>query len=237
MWILWVGLAGAVDHQLWQQVLDASLREGRVDYAALKVSPTLAAYLTQLAVTPPSALVSPQEATAFYLNAYNALTVAAVARAWPIQSIRDLDGGAVWTTQRFPVAGALRTLQAIEDDELRRRGDPRVHAALNCASLGCPPLAAQAFTATQLDAQLDAASRVWARSAVLKGQTLWISEIFSWYGGDFVQRYSAPDRPGVAGAEEAALNFLALYNPTLAAPIQSGVKVAYTPYDWRVNAR
>jgi hypothetical protein len=224
-------------HALLQKVLDAHLSGGRVDYAAIKAAPAdLDGYLAQVA-TAPVASMSPAEKKALYLDAYNAYTIDLVADAWPLRSIRDLDGGKVWDTRRFAVGGTPMTLNEIEG-ALRAMGDPRIHAALNCASLGCPPLSPRVFTATGLDAQLDAAAARFAATTSFSNGTLTVSEIFDWYAADFAAGFHAPDIPGLDGKAEAAANFVARYVPAEAAALHNGgYTVTFAPYDWSVNAR
>jgi hypothetical protein len=236
-----VAAAFAMDptHAALQKVLDGHVSGGKVDYAGLKATPqALDAYLAEVAGASTVGMGA-DEKKAFFLDAYNALTIDLVADNWPLASIRDLDGGKVWDTRKFRVAGQDRTLNDIENKELRPLGDPRVHAALNCASKGCPPLADKVYTGLGLDAQLEAAARRFATTATLAGTTLSVSHIFEWYGDDFVPRFGAKlfDVPGLDGKAEAAVNFVATYAPDKAAALRKGVTVAYTPYDWGVNAR
>lgn len=240
--MLLVAAAFAMDptHATFQRALDGRVSNGRVDYAALKKDPrALDAYLAELAAADLSRM-SAAEKKAFLVNAYNAITLDVVADAWPIRSIKDLDGGKVWSTRRFRVAGADRTLDEIEHVLLRPLGDARIHAAINCASVGCPPLSPKAYAVATLDAQLDAAARSLAASATIAGGTLTVSTIHDWFGDDFVPTYgrSRWDIPGLDGKEEAAANFVAAYAPDKAAALRAGgYRVAYAPWDWSVNGR
>lgn len=240
MWLsITTALAFDPTHAGLQAVLDARVRGDGVDYAGLRAEPApLDAYLRSLATA--SLDGRPRaEVVAFWINAYNALTIDVVADAWPLASIRDLDGGKVWDTRRFPVAGQSVTLNHIEHAILRPLGDARVHGALNCASRGCPPLAGEAYVGARLDAQLDAAARRLAAPATLSGGRLVVSRIFEWFGGDFVLGYGAArrDLPGLDGAAEAAANFVAAHRPDLAGPLGAGgYTVTFAEYDWAVNA-
>ena len=239
-WIVAAALGMDATHAKLQEVLRARVARGRVDYAGLKAAPqALDAYLAQVAGASLDAMTAPEK-MAFLINAYNALTLDLIADEWPLTSIRDLNFGQVWSFRRFRVAGADRSLDDLEHKLLRPMGDPRIHAAVNCASIGCPPLSDTVFTAAGLDGQLDAASRRWAATSTLAGGTLTVSKIFDWYGDDFVVRYGASrwDIPGLSGKEEAAANFVAAHVPALADAIKrGGYTVAYAPYDWGVNAR
>lgn len=215
------------------------LPSGDVDYARLRPDPGLRAWvqaLTTAAEPPPG-----PARQAFWINAYNGLMVALVAEAWPLQSPRELDGGRVWDTRRFTVAGQTLTLNQIEHERLRPAGDPRVHAALSCASRGCAPLRPTPYTAEGLDAQLDAAARAWVASTAVQidreGHRVLISEVFRWYAADFAG-VPGPPVPGAAAADQGALRFLARHaRPEDAALLRAGgYAVAVQPYDWTVNA-
>jgi len=219
-----------------------TLREHRtptgVRYAAVAAAKPLDAYLASLATA-----VEPTEPAAkmaFWINAYNALTVDLVADNWPLASIRDLDGGQPWKRRSFVVAGRSLSLDHIEHQILRPMGDPRVHAALNCASRGCPPLAAAPFTAAGLNAELEAVTQAWIRGggARLNRTTkqLELSAIFDWFGEDFA-RSPAPPVPGLTPKASAIAGFVARYSsPEDAAALRAGGYALRTlPYDWSVN--
>ena len=211
---------------------------GRVDYAALNASDALEPYLESLACAREPAGAS--DRMAFWINAYNALAMDLAADHYPLASLRELDGGNVWETRPFAVAGRSVTLNHIEHHILRPMGDPRIHAELNCASASCPPLSREPFSGANLDQQLNAAARRWldsgggARIDEAAG-IVELSPIFEWYGDDFLVGRQR-DIPGVEGAEEAALNFVAANLPEHAAWIRAGgYTVEYEQYDWRLN--
>jgi hypothetical protein len=211
MLLLLVTAALAFDDAPYQAALDRHLRDGRVDYAAIRASGALDRTVAALAAAPePSDRAAK---TAFWINAYNALTIDMIADAWPVKSIKDIAGGDPWDRRRFTVAGRELTLNDIEHKTLRPLGDPRVHAALNCASLGCPPLSPRAHKVE-------------------------LSSIFDWYGKDF-EAQSQRDLPGVSGKQEAALNFLFPWlSPEQQAAVSAGgLSVSYQRYDWGVNGR
>jgi hypothetical protein len=233
--------AHALDHGPWQRVLDAHLDSAsNVDYAAAKDDAGLEAYVASLATAP--APSGKAEQLAFWMNAYNALTVDLIADEWPLGSIRDLDDGDPWGKRQFTVAGKDVTLNDIEHKILRPLGDARIHAGVNCASKGCPPLHRTAFTAGNVEAELDKASGHWAGTTGAKidrdGGKVLVNKIFDWYGDDFLKGEVA-DLPGVEGKQEAALVFLM---PHLSEADQAWLKaggyaVDWRPYSWRVNAQ
>jgi hypothetical protein len=232
-------------HAALDAVLGAYVAPAGVDYAGLKAGRAgLDAYVDALADAPIDAMGAAEQ-EAFWINAYNALTLQVIVDAYPLGSIMELEGGKVWEVRRFRVAGDEVSLNDIEHKILRPLGDPRIHAAINCASRGCPPLSSDAFTAAELDAQLDAASRAWATgsAAVIDrgGKSVRLSAIFDWFGDDFVPGYGASraDIPGVEGKQEAALNFVGAYldGDARAWLSAGGYQVSYGEYDWGLNAR
>lgn len=233
--------AHAVDPAPWQRVLDAHVdAAGNVDYAAVKAAGAVDGYLTSLAAAPAPA--GKEARLAFWMNAYNALTVDLIADEWPLASIMDLDGGKVWDTRKFTVAGQQVTLNDIEHKILRPLGDARIHAGVNCASKGCPPLHPKAFTSANVDAELDAASKRWAATTGLRidrgAGKVQVNQIFDWYGDDFLE-LTVTDVPGIDGKQEAAVSFLAGHVSAEDAEYlrKGGYAVDWRPYSWKVNAR
>jgi len=238
-------LAFDTSHAALAPILAARVGPGGVDYAGLAADPgPLDAYLKSLEAADLSA-AGRDEQMAFWINAYNALTLELMAENYPLASIRDLDGGDPWSARSFTVAGKSVTLNHIEHKLLRPMGDPRIHAAVNCASRGCPPLRAAPFTAAGLDAQLNEASALWAATnglAVDKGAgVVELNTILDWFGEDFLPGYGADHRdiPGVEGEAEAGLNFLAQYldEPTAAWIAAGGYEARFAEYDWGLNSR
>jgi hypothetical protein len=233
MLFLTVAAAAAMDHSDYQGVLSAHVNaKGDVDYAAVQASGALDAYLTALQTA-----AEPSEQAgrmAFWINAYNALTIDLIADNFPLSSIRELDGGDPWESRRFTVAGQLVTLNHIEHQILRPMGDPRVHAAINCASLSCPPIPPAPISGDTIDAQLEAASERWLRSNGIainpqEGSVL-ISKVFDWYGEDFITAEESK--------EVAATRFAATYLTEQSAFLTSGAyTTSYMSYDWGINSQ
>ena len=210
------------------------------DRAALK------AYLESLSAVGESSFAAFGRAQqmAFLINAYNAFTVELILTRWPkLESIKDLGSllQSPWKPKWVPLLGGKVSLDDIEHAMLRQRGrydDPRVHFAVNCASIGCPALREEAFDAARLDAQLDEqalrfmSDRTRNRYDVAAGR-LQVSKIFDWFGEDF--------RLGHRGIASLPA-FAARYAEALAdAPAEreriraGGVDIAYTDYDWALN--
>ncbi len=231
----------AIDHGLWQALLDRYLDTrhpsgiNRFAYRAVTAADraSLDAYLEQLAGTDPRRYPA-SEAMAYWINLYNAATVRLILEHPDVGSIRDIRDGLFddgpWDRRQVAVAGAMLSLNDIEHRILRPLfGDRRIHYALNCASLGCPNLAAHPYAGATLDAQLAAAERAYLnhpRGLELRGNTLWVSEIFLWYRSDF------PAGDAALRAYWAGL----LDDPGTAAAVRIGKGRIRYRYDWRLNA-
>ncbi len=234
--------------------LDAT---GRVDYAALKANPgELERFLANLAALDPALYGSWDDDAkiALWINAYNALTLKAIIDHYPIKasllksvlypknSIRQIPG--VWTDLTFRVMGREVTLDRIEHEILRAEFDePRIHMALVCAALSCPPLRWEPYTGERLDVQLeDQTVRFIGSPEKLridrdKGRVE-LSSIFKWFGDDFVSMYG-PDEgfEGRDPALRAVLNFVAIHLEGSDREFveHADYRVKYVDYDWTLN--
>jgi hypothetical protein len=206
----------------------------RVDYAALRDAPDWSELLESLDAADPAGLGSRAETLAFWINAYNVLAIEVVLRRYPVGSIRDAGSllRPVWKREAGRVGGKPRTLDEIEHRILRPLGEPRIHGAIVCASLSCPPLLREPYRAATLDAQLDANVRRWladprkgVRLDAAAGR-LAVSPIFDWFEEDFA-------------ATGGVLAFLERYAP---APVgewlrarEGNVARRWLDYDWSLN--
>lgn len=221
-----------VDHSLWDSLLKRHVAaSGMVDYKGfIRDSMDLKRYLALLsAANPDSDNWTKEEKMAFWINAYNAFTVALIADHYPVESIKDIKHGipfvnSVWDIKFISIGGKKYDLNMIEHRILRSRfHDARVHAAINCASNSCPALRSEAYVAARLDYQLTDAMHGFvndtARNRVSEGSAE-VSEIFSWFSGDFTRD---------AGSIR---NYLNQY-----ADVKFSGKgaVAHLPYDWHLN--
>jgi len=225
--------SGEVDHGPWGRFLARYLVvDGagvhRVRYAAVTDADrrALADYVDALAATTVTDL-GPDQQLAFWLNLYNALTVAAVLDAYPVDSIRAIDG--VWRADRVTVEGRALSLDDIEHGIVRPVfADPRIHYAVNCAAVGCPDLGAEPYRSDDLDAQLTAAARAYVNDPrgvrIGVGGDVTVSSIYNWFQEDF------------GGSEAAVLDHLARYAaPELAADLAAADAIAGYAYDWALN--
>ena len=213
----------------------SSLSGTTVDYAALASSSDLDALVAQIAAARPSTL-DRESRLAFWINSYNLLTLDLVRRHHPVAGIRDI-GSLLRPVWKIPVAtieGRELSLDAIEHAILRPLGEPRIHAAIVCASKSCPPLRRTPFRPESLDADLDEAARRWLanpRKGIAldrAGKTIRLSRIFDWFEEDFE-------------AGGGALAFVARFVPPADAEWLRGpgrsAAIEYFDYDWSLNDR
>lgn len=240
-------------HGAWNDLLRRHvvwIRDGaasEADYAGFqKDREALEAYLQTLSAvtrTEFDAWTKDQQ-LAFLINAYNAFTVALILTKYPdLKSIKDLGSffSSPWKKEFFVLLGEKRHLDWVEHDMIRKPGvydDPRIHAAVNCASIGCPALRDEAFTAENLDAQLEDNMRRFLSDRtrnryIPETGKLAVSKIFDWYGGDFNKGYR-----GIASLK----SFFARYADLLAdtpedrEAIRAGkAKIDFMDYDWGLN--
>jgi hypothetical protein len=187
---------------------------------------------------------SKAEKIAFWINAYNALTLKVIIDHYPKNSIRQIPR--VWSKIMFSIMGEDLSLNHIEHDILRKKfEEPRIHMALVCAARGCPPLRKEPFVGKTIDAQLDDQSRKFLANPQKfyideKKDVVFVSSIFKWFGKDFLSRYS-PEKgfEGQSKEKKAVLHFISLYIPENQRNylVRSKYKVKYIKYDWTLNER
>lgn len=223
-----------IDHSLLDNLLKRYVSNGWVDYDRLKdEEDNLQRYLDQIAAINPQHY-GRDELLALFINAYNATTLKLILEYFPgIQSIRDIPSGKRWHGRRWKVAGELLSIDEIETNVLRTRFvEPRIHFAIVCASVGCPPLRSEAYRGTSVELQLEQQASSFNRSernVKLEGNTLWVSSIYDWYAQEFeavagsVPEYVAPY------AGETVKNTINSRGKEL--------RVRYLDYDWGLNHR
>lgn len=214
----------------------------RVRYAAWKASDAdmraLEGWIAEAAARRPSALPR-EEAFAYWANLYNALTLKVVLERYPVRSIRDIRSTGVpldpkgyfgpWRTRLVTVEGRRMSLDDIEHETMRPTfRDPRVHYAVNCASIGCPNLLPRAWRAATLERELDAAAASFVNHprgvTVLPDGRLKVSSIYAWFREDF------------GGSEAGVVAHLRRHAaPPLAARLGDRTAIAEDAYDWALN--
>jgi len=231
--------SGTLDHSAWTAFLkryvkpsDSGLNE--VDYKAFKAEgrAPLTAYIKMLEQTDVTALNS-KEQFAYWANLYNAKTIDIVLDHYPVETIRDIDisgffSNGPWDKKVVSVKNTQLSLNDIEHTIMRGHfKDPRVHYAVNCASIGCPNLGTEAFTGPELEEQLNAAARKYVNSPrgfrIADGD-LRASKIYSWFQEDF------------GGSEAGVIKHAAKYaDPALAAELKARDDIDGFDYDWSLN--
>jgi len=234
---------GSVDYGLFATVLDTYVDErGMVDYAGVKADPAaLDAFLAQLEDHSPDSnaamFTTEGEALVYWINAYNAWCMKIVADHYPVDSIMDIGEteGAAFDMEVCKLGGKTLSLNNIEQDIVRVQFlEPRVHFALNCASLGCPPLPPWPFQVDMLDMQLDSVaidflSRQWYAHVNEDGSVA-LSSILKWYGEDFVKSLEANGKEGLIR------NWVMLFaRDDVAKALEGGAEIEYIEYDWRLT--
>ena len=173
------------------------------------------------------------EKLAFLCNAYNVnvlkMVVGETAKD-DFTSVMDVPG--FFDTLTITVAGKQMTLNALENEQIRPLGDPRIHAALVCAAMSCPPLRGEPYTAKRLDEQLNDQSRRWINDRTkirVDEKGLGVSMIMQWYGDDFsVEPYG-----GVVGFVRAFAEPAGPIGRLLSR--EDEPQVHFLKYDWRLN--
>lgn len=245
------------NHQALTDVLKKVMKKGLVNYQALKNDPKkLEIYLTALSQTSESDFQkwSENQQLAFWINAYNALTLKAIITHYPIKakgfksfiypknSIRQIRG--VWDKLSFSVLGKKLTLYHIEHEIIRKEfNEPRIHMALVCAALSCPELRDEAYVGDRLIKQLDDQAQTFlSKPDKFKIDrelgVLYISTIFDWFGKDFVKTYGGNTIYNFLKEEEAAvLNFIYNYLPVDDKSAFTGIQfqIKHLKYDWTLN--
>ena len=228
-----------IDNSQWDRLLKTYVRKdrqglNRFDYAGLKASGlgALKNYLAKLQTIDPAKLARGEQ-FAFWTNLYNAKTVEIVTDHYPVKSIRDIRLTSFlfpgpWKEKVVKVAGVPLSLNDIEHGILRPIwGDPRIHYAVNCASVGCPNLVARAWTGNKLEKMLDGAARAYvnsSRGVRFEGRKVIVSGLYSWYADDF------------GGSAPRILAHLRKYAaPELAAKLSVDTQISDYDYNWDLN--
>jgi hypothetical protein len=233
-----------VDHGAFDALLHRNVVRGMVNYEAFAKAPEFKSYLEKLAATDPAAL-SRNDQLAFWINAYNAYTIQLINAHGETESIRNINktGGFIkaygpWKEKLAVLGGKAYGLDEIEQDIIRPTfKDARIHFALVCAAMGCPPLRSEAYTGTKLDAQLDEQARLFLLQSPTKNRvdvatrTVYVSPIFVEFR-DYIKDFG--------GSKAAVGKYIAKFYAQGAERdvLQSGdFKTIVTNYDWTLNSQ
>ncbi|AKQ45552.1 hypothetical protein TH63_07670 [Rufibacter radiotolerans] len=219
-----------VSHAAFDQQLKKFVSSnGTVNYKAWRQErPALQAYLKLLSENAPSSKWTQQEQLAYWINAYNAFTIERILMDYPVKSIKDLGGkvtfvNTVWDQKFFKIGGKAVDLNYIEHSILRKNfEEPRIHFAIVCASVSCPKLRNEAFTAANLEKQLENQTIQFINDPTKNKITATkaeLSEIFNWFSGDFRKNGTV-------------LQFVNRYSKIKANP---KAKISYKDYNWALN--
>lgn len=212
-----------VDHSDWNALLKTHVsNSGLVNYEGFKKDRSkLDAYLQKLSSYNPGNDWSVQELLAYYINLYNAYTVDLILENYPTKSIKDIDGA--WTKASVPVGSRNLSLGGIENGILRKMNDSRIHFAINCASISCPKLLNEAYTAGKINEQLDKVTREFINSDKndISATNAKVSSIFDWYKKDFI----TAETPTI-------IDYINKYSTT---KIKAGTPITFKEYNWSLN--
>jgi hypothetical protein len=210
------------DHTNFSVLLKKYVKEdGRVNYVGFKNDKRdLETYLERIRTNSPNTNWSKNDKLAYYMNAYNAMTIDLIIRNYPTESIKDINDP--WEQRLWKIGEESISLEYIEHEVLRKMKDPRIHFGINCASFSCPPLMNKAFTAATVDAQLKQLAVQFIndpRRNKITAERVDISKIFRWFQKDFTENGSLID-------------FLNTYSKV---KIDKNARVRYMSYNWELN--
>ena len=211
-----------LDHSGWDALLKKHVTaNGLVDYKGFKEDrEELDEYLKMLSAQNPDESWSANQLLAYYINLYNAYTVDLILRNYPVESIKDIHGA--WTKAFVKVGDKNISLGGLENSILRKMNEPRIHFAINCASISCPRLQAEAYTAEKIEEQLEKATRDFINSAEndISKDSAELSAIFDWYNADFTED------------GKTLIDYVNRYSDT---KIESTASISFKDYNWDLN--
>lgn len=211
-----------VDHSAWDKLLKKYVaKNGDVDYKGFKNDAVaLNNYINYLATKVPTESWSKREQLAYFINVYNANTIKLIIDHYPTKSIKDIKNP--WLKNRIKIGDKDFSLSGIENGILRKMNEPRIHFAINCASVSCPKLLNTAFTASNVETLLEQATKAFIQNTdknKISENRIELSKIFQWYKGDFKDNGSLID----------------YVNQYSTIKINPDAKVDYLEYDWNLN--
>jgi len=220
-----------ISHNIFNELLSNYVSEvGEVNYKGfIADSVRFNEYFALLENNHPTMKWSKNERLAFWINTYNAYTIRLIIRNYPVKSIKDLGGSiykvnTAWDIKLINICEEIYDINNIEHQKIRDQFDePRIHFAINCASVSCPKLFNEAFYPERLEEQLEQVTREFVndeKKNLITAEKATISKIFSWYSGDFKL------------GNESVSDFINKYSEV---KLNSDSDVDYMDYDWSLN--
>jgi hypothetical protein len=197
--------------------------KGNVNYKGFKTeSAKLDEFCKTLEANPPKESWTTAQKKAFWINAYNAMIIKLVIKHYPVTSVKKVvKAGKPWNLKFFKI-GDIEDLDGIEHKILRKMGDPKIHVGINCASFSCPKLNNKAFTADNVDSELESLMKEFVNDQTknkITAKKLELSEIFNWFKDDFTKKGSL-------------IEFLNKYSTV---KINDGASISHLKYNWNLN--
>ena len=210
------------DHSEWHSLLQKHVSsKGRVNYLSIKKNRSkLNSYIKQLSNNTPQNNWSKNDKLAFWINAYNALTIDLILRHYPVKSIKDIKDP--WKQRYWKLGSKWYNLNEIEHKILRKMNEPRIHFAIVCASFSCPKLSNIAYNSKNLDQQLTIATKDFladTKRNIITPNSLKLSKIFKWFASDFKTNGSLID----------------FINSFSSKTINKNAKKTFLEYNWSLN--
>ena len=220
--VCFMAQAQEFNHAKWEAILQKHVsKDGLVDYKEIKKDEkTLYIYISELAKNIPTTSDSQEVKLAYWINAYNALTIDLILRNYPIKSIKDIKNP--WKQRLWQLGNTWYNLETIEHEILRKMNEPRIHFAIVCASVSCPKLQNEAFEASKLETQLTEVTKAFLADTNrnnIQENNVELSKIFQWFSKDFKQ-------------DGSLIDFINTYSGI---KIASKAKISYKDYNWNLN--
>lgn len=212
----------AFNHSAWNDLLQKHVsNQGNVNYKGFKTEhPALKNYIQSLSENTPTQTWTKAEKLAYWINAYNALTIDLIVKHHPLKSIKNIDNP--WEQRLWKLGDKWYNLEDIEHKILRKMNEPRIHFGIVCASVSCPKLQNTAFEVSKLEEQLTTATKEFLADSTknnLSNNNIKISKIFKWFSSDFKENGSLVD-------------FINKYSEIV---ISQNASKSYKDYNWNLN--
>ena len=210
------------NHDIFNELLKNNVSEnGETNYPGFIKNKTIfKSYLTALSENMPTEKWTKENKLAYWMNTYNAFTIKLIIDNYPTKSIKDIKNA--WDMRFFKLGDKWYNLSDIEHKILRKMNDPRIHFGINCASYSCPQLHNKAFTANNVNDELDHLAHQFINDItrnIISEDSIQLSKIFQWYSKDFK-------------TEGTLIDYLNKYSDIT---INSNAKKSYKKYDWSLN--